>query len=218
MRPLKKVLAIAAICASALLICWYGTLAYSARAVEDTFFMRNAALEDPELLRKLESAPERDDSQRTRFGFFVHRITKGEGMVLGYRYYSGGDPLIIDDEGFNKITIWLPSEAPQGTSTFDLADARRAQVFSSAGGSAWPSLECSGVISSGKMTIQFDGASAVVSIEGALQPLGSSRQFDTCKPQPANLTFKATELSVDRLTPWLGARPAEEDSIAETFR
>src|SRR3546814_19406542 len=73
-----------------------------------------------------------------------------------HRFYSPGGALTIDDEVFEKLTIWFKSSRPEsGAITIDSSVV----VVHTKGGSAWPQSACSGIIESGQIRITPKGRS-----------------------------------------------------------
>jgi hypothetical protein len=192
-------------------------LAYAAIDKEDRFYLVNAEPADPNYLYSLDVDPQKSSLDRERFGFAVHRLKRGRGIVISYRFYSNGSIWAIDDETYRKLTVWIPSGAPQSPMVLDLADRANAVVMFSRGGSAWPRNDCSGYVSSGALRVGHRGGRYVVSVHGELEPRGNSDVFKkNCVPQPVDLEFEASELSFEQLTPWLGI--AGSYPYAETYR
>src|SRR3546814_18515967 len=89
-------------------------------------------------------------------GLFAHRLAPGQGTIVAHRFYSPGGALTIDDEVFEKLTIWFKSSRPEsGAITIDSSVV----VVHTKGGSAWPQSACSGIIESGKIRITPKGRS-----------------------------------------------------------
>jgi len=176
------------------------------RKRRDGFFIENAAFADPGYLKKLDVhakgafAKGVFDPNPTSMGLFAHRLVTGAGTIFGYRSYSPGGLLTIDDETFEKVTIWLGQPLPiRGKIPID--DSVLA-VYTK-GGSAWPDSACSGVITKGSIQVSPRGDAFDVSIAGDLVELGSRRP-QSCVERHLQVSFKAVEISVASLTPWLG--------------
>lgn len=189
------------------------------RSGEDAFFIRDADLLDGRFLHTLEQAPDRDDPLRNRFGFFVHQIVEGHGAVIGFRSFSEGDLATMDDEKYRKLTLWLPGGLPEGSSRYDLRKVNEVVAVWSAGASAWPGNDCSGYISRGELYLSREGSRVHVSLDGWVELGGNSQLFDLCKPIHVEKVFSASELSYEKLTPWLGRRqPSTPYPYAQTYR
>ena len=198
-----------------LLMCACGAI--SACSIhEDAFFIAGAELVDAAYLSRLDRRS-RDDAarDRTQYGVFAHRIHAGRGTVIAYRRYDAGERMTVDDETFEKMTLWLKSSVP-GDATFDLSREDGVVAIYSTGGSAWPQSGCSGYLTVGTVTIAAEGSQLRVSVDARLQPSGNSRIHDYCHPAHVRVNFIAGAIDMAQLTPWLGA--AAEDVYDETYR
>src|SRR3546814_9015660 len=89
-------------------------------------------------------------------GLIAHGLAPGQGTIVAHRFYSPGGALTIDDEVFEKLTIWFKSSRPEsGAITIDSSVV----VVHTKGGSAWPQSACSGIIESGQIRITPKGRS-----------------------------------------------------------
>ena len=191
-------------------------LAYRSIDKEDGFFVRNAALLDPNYLISRETRPRQPSELYESAGVSAHRLKLSPGVVLGYRFYSGGDPLSVDDETYVKITVWLPHELPQTTTEVALGDASRALVIYSRGGSAWPERGCSGFVNSGRLRIAAVGKRYSVSVVGRLEHRAVHLEAPHCTTEPVEVVFEAAEIPFAQLTPWLGREGSHP--YDETYR
>jgi hypothetical protein len=163
----------------------------------DTFYLGNADLADPLYLQKLGTRQEHPD--REPLGLYAHRLTSGSGLVLAYRWYSPGSIVAIDDEVFEKLTVWVPDGDLAMTREFEVPTADVSVVFAR-GGSAWPRAACSGWMKSGSVRLEPKGAEILVQVSGALIVASGK-----CPPE-ISFAFHTRALGgFDRLTPWLGA-------------
>lgn len=193
-------------------------LAYAAVDKEDRFYVLNAEPEEPEYLQKLDQASADDNEAASRFGHAAHRIKPGTGLTLGHRFYTNGSVFSIDDEGFRKITIWLPAGAAQSVTSLDVADRSKVLVLFSEGGSAWPDNTCSGRVSAGSLRIEKHGERYQVALHGDLTPQGNGAVRPArCASQKVDIEFVAAQLQFGQLTPWLG-KAANGHPYAETYR
>jgi hypothetical protein len=208
-------LAVASVTALAV-VALVGLFAYAAIDKEDTFYLADAEPSDANYLFNLDADPEKSSLDRERFGFAVHHVKRGRGVVFGYRFYSNGSVMTIDDELYRKVTVWLPSGAPLIATEFNLADRASAVVMFSAGGSAWPRNDCSGYVSSGALRVEQRSARYAVSVHGQLEPRDNSDVWRHCTQQPVNLEFDAGQITFEQLTPWLGK--AGSHPYDETYR
>ena len=69
-------------------------------------------------------------------GHTSHRIGPGDGLVLAYRKFMPGDAGVIDDEAFEKLTVWLPGAPPTDRTEYDLSSSGGALAVYSLGSSA----------------------------------------------------------------------------------
>lgn len=189
----------------ALVVCAVaGYAAYEAADKEDSFYVVGAQPLDASVLdRPLDESVVRQGLEPA-YGFTVHRLKPGQGMVLGYRFYSNGHVMAIDDEIYRKLSVWLPAVPSSWPATFDLADSGKAAVFYSRGGSAWPDNDCSARLSSGTVRVERRGDDYAVAVHGQLVP--SVNSAARCKPESVDREFVAHALRLEQLTPWLGAK------------
>ena len=184
---------------------------------EDQFYLVDAEPQDPAYLFALEGDSEKP-SDPGRFGFAVHRLQGGRGVVFGYRFYSKGSVLARDDETYRKVTVWLPSGLPRSPEEFDLADRTRVVAMFSRGSSAWPRSDCSGYVSPGTVRVEPRGEGYRISVDGRLEPRGTRGGGQSCRQQPVKLEWEAREVSFGDLTPWLGAAGPGAHPYSETHR
>jgi hypothetical protein len=193
-----------------------GLFLYQSIDREDTFVLKHASLADAEYLNRLAAMNEQIRHQGTRDGFAAasHRLGRGDGTILAYRYYSHGKVTTIDDEVYRKITIWLRDAPESNESAIDLNDRGRAVLVLSHGGSAWPQSSCSGYATSGTVRVTREGARYRIAIVADVKM--QSRPWDRCRPEHLDESFEAAQISFEDLTPWLGLQG--EHAYAETYR
>ena len=185
----------------------------------DTFYVLNASFDDPEYLYELDGRLTEEnafDVLNKTPSVYAHRLKPGEGAVFAYRWYTDGDFLTHDDEGFEKITVWLPEIPSESVSRLDLSDRNSVLAVYTKGGSAWPSSACSGYLNAGHLTVRKSDNRFVVTLAGTLSPMALPIFRELCKPRYVAKYFEATELKFDELTTWLG-KPGEHP-YAETYR
>lgn len=178
----------------------------------DAFFIRDASFADSGYLHRLDAL--RIDElavDPAPMGLFAHRLAGGAGTVFALRIYSPGSRFTADDESFEKLTIWLQRPLPAAG---DIADDDTALVVHTQGGSAWPDRACSGVLRGGVLKVRPVGNDLDVSISGDLIPAGNLHP-QRCAPRRLEAFFRAKELSLDSMTPWLGA--AGSHPYAESY-
>jgi hypothetical protein len=190
------------------------TTASDAWPSEDGFFIDGAALADPDYLARIEAQPADDRaSDSSAMGLFAHRVSGGQGTILGYRAYSPGGLMTVDDESFEKVTIWFKQgRLPLGTTP--LRD-ETVVVIHTFGGSAWPRMACSAVVVNGAIDIARSRDGFDVTLRGDLGKRGN-RHPDWCERERIDLSFRASEIALTSLTPWLGS--AGDHPYDESYR
>lgn len=178
----------------------------------DTFSLADAEPVSPTLLDELAAEPHESRFTREPSVYGVHRLKPGRGLVLGYRAFSPGNAWIIDDESYDKLTIWLPQGISTASKAFDLAKDPVVVTLSS-GSSAWSQHGCSGYVDSGRLHVEQKSGGYAVLLRGEFKPKASPEH---CKPWPIEREFSAWPIAFEALTPWLGG-PATADGM-ETYR
>jgi hypothetical protein len=185
----------------------------------DTFYILNASLRNPEYLYELENRLAKEDAYRVLDetpSVYAHRLKRGGGTILAYRWFSRGGSYVMDDERFEKITIWLPELPSERVSTFDISDRTSVIVVYTKGASAWPDIACSGYLNAGQLIVRRKGKRLVVTVEGTLQPLAVLAFANPCNSRTIENEFHATEIDHHELTTWLG-KPGSHPYY-ETYR
>src|SRR3546814_17563889 len=119
------------------------------QARNDGFLVHDAALADPDYLSGLDARPENEAvSDRSSMGLFAHRLAPGQGTIVAHSFYSPGGALTIDDEVFEKLTIWIKSSRPESE---DITIESSVVVVPAKGGAAWPRSACYGIIKRGQI-------------------------------------------------------------------
>lgn len=178
----------------------------------DGFFIQNATFADPAYLNKLDALPEEEAILNSAsMGLFAHRLTTGTGTIFAYRFYSPGGLLTVDDETFEKVTIWFKQPLPVA-GVIPISDT--VLVVHTKGGSAWPRSACSGVIKSGFIKVSTSEDAFDVSVSGDLLQAGN-RHPQWCSQRHLKVSFSASEISLTSLTPWLGR--AGDHPYAESY-
>jgi len=180
------------------------------KARNDGFFVHNAVLADPDYLSELGVRPENAAAlDRSEMGLFAHRLSSGQGTVVAHRFYSPGGALTVDDEVFEKLTIWFKNSGPDPGA---IAIDDSVVVVHTKGGSAWPHAACSGTIERGQINITQKGSALQVVVTGNIVHSGD-RHPARCTQDNINVSFTASERPLSSLTPWLGTagdHPYEE--------
>jgi hypothetical protein len=197
-----------------------GILIYESIDKIDTFSLRNAELINPTFLYELDSifkTHKHENSYKERIerqSVYIHRIKEGTGLILAYRFYSNGKVSVMDDEFFEKLTIWISDSELKSTSQLILSDRSKVLAVYTQGGSAWPEMVCSGYINSEDIKVDFGGGGYKVALMGKLSPTGN--RGNSCNPKIINKTFFAKNIEFKNLTTWLG-KPGNHP-YQETYR
>jgi hypothetical protein len=64
--------------------------AYASIDQEDTFYLLDAEPSDPNYLDTINEEGHDGSRGPERFGFAIHHIKAGTGVIFGYRFYSNG--------------------------------------------------------------------------------------------------------------------------------
>lgn len=153
-RIVKRVAVALGIGTAVLVLLVAGLIAYSAADKQDTFAVRDAEFADVEWLRRLAAQTEAESRNGGNFGVYAHRLKRGSGTVLGFRAYSPGKLMTIDDETYRKVTVWIASGVPADGIEERFGDDSRVRLVVSEGGSAWPRRDCSRVAIGGTLRVQ----------------------------------------------------------------
>ena len=193
-------------------------MAYLSIDKEDSFVLRNAEFQDAGYLRRLDPTKRKkvlrlEDEQ---FPVYAHRLKRGSGTIFAWRFYSSGEVLTADDEGYRKVTLWIAGPPPSSPTTISLGDESKAVLISSDGGSAWPNVECCGYGTSGTVTITPAGKRYTVVIKAQFTPVGTRNR--QCASETLDRTFTAKEIAFESLTPWLGTAGRPGHPYDETYR
>ena len=143
-----------------------------------------------------------------------HRIISGNGTVIAYRTWSPGSLLAIDDEHFEKITIFLPDALPTAAVEYHIGDASGVVLAYTVGSSAWPALACFGSARSVNLRLTpswFGRMHVDVQFVADLQNV----MHWACPSGSVHKEFTVSHGAVSSLTPWLGR--AATHVYAETY-
>jgi hypothetical protein len=188
---------------------------WMSRPEYDAFRLESAGFADPEFLRD-ESAPDGASGQSERFAVGAHRLARGTGTIYAWRRFSDEGPQVIDEEVYEKLTIWTRRPVPTGPLRIGLDDPRQVLVVYGSGGSAWPNAGCVGFVRQGSLRLVPAGAGHVVLVQGTLEPVPWGSRLEPCRARPFRQRFRAAPMRFEDLTPWLGrAAPHPYD---ETYR
>jgi hypothetical protein len=133
-----------------------------------------------------------------------HRITSGSGTVIAYRTWSPGSIFAIDDEHFEKLTLFLPDTPPTTAVEYQLGEPSRIVLEYTVGGSAWPKHACFGSARSGTLHLH-PGWLRRLHVDVQFEPqLRSVIGLRPCPSEVVHRSFTAVHASTSNLTPWLG--------------
>lgn len=232
-----KILKIVGILLAVIALGLAGLFVYASIDKTDKFYLTDAELLNPNYLYELEDKlrdkepkyeilPDNTyelEDKLTKYkvlhdnpSVYIHRIKQGKGVVLAYRWYSNGDIFAIDDEKFEKITIWLSNAVLQNNMKVTFGDTSRIIGVYTKGSSAWPQAACSGYITSGELIINRSVSGYRVNISGQLLPTPSSISGKWCSPQKIDKEFIAKKIEHVNITTWLG-KPGKHP-YDETYR
>jgi len=145
---------------------------------------------------------------------FAHRISAGHGTVFGFRWFSNGNVIAIDDEGYEKLSLWFKQGVSEGKSHFDLSNGEVVAVYTK-GGSAWPRSACFGSITNGAVDVERRDDVIYVDISGGFIP-SIRADSEWCKSFPLRIEYRAERLELSEITPWLGRQ--SDHVYDETYR
>jgi hypothetical protein len=222
LRVLKKTLRIFAGFVCLAILCFVALMVYRSVPRTDTFYVINADFAEPAFFAKLQAELQHSDQERAFLArhelptVFAHRIVAGTNTVIAYRWFTPGSPLVIDDEGFEKITVSLPSVTPQGLFEGKIVPNGPVVAIVTRGGSAWPQRACSWRVEDGTVSIEVKGSSYDVHVTGRLkaEPPSMSKASN-CTQEILDKRFEAKRLSLSEVTPWLGKQG--DHPYAETY-
>lgn len=193
-----------------------GLFAYAAIDKQDTFVLQSSEFDKPGYFHEIAALTrkERRSRQPEEVPVYAHRLKRGSGTIFAFRFYSSGEVMTIDDEGYRKISVWIAGGLPKSAIDLPLADASKCLLVSSRGGSAWPEIECSGYGTAGTVRVEPRGRNFKVTIHGEITPVVNLNA--RCQTEKMDLTFQAKEIAFEDLTPWLGI--AGRHPYDETYR
>ena len=190
-----------------------GALLSASCVTSDRFLAEDAGPPDPRSHEEMRKRLVESQTLGSSYEFAVtgHRITRGAGTVVATRSYRRGIPLLTDQGGFEKLTVFLPGEVAS-SSRVRIGDRDGVIAFYSKGSSAFPgSSGCIGYAKAG--TLEVDGAST----NGAVH-VTMDLDFDLYSPQGwagdcgemrLHTEGAFPRRAVSSLTPWEGGGGAE---------
>ena len=145
--------------------------------------------------------------------YFGHRLQRGNGIILAYRWFRPGPRHVTDMEEFEKVTVWMPS---LNEGEFSLGTESKVQVYYSEGSAVW-GLGCSTVVNSGKLTIQRVSENKL-SVKIAVKGQGSCKWVGGRGSKAIEFTESGVyqKIEFSSLSPWLGI--AGTSPMAESYR
>ena len=179
---------------------------------EQSFYVTRASLQEDarhqQLSKMFVSKQTHLKYEDKEFVVTGHRIATGTGTVLAFRGFAPGPPFLVDQAGFQKITIYLPSVALKEGSEVHISDSGGAMAFYSTSSSNFPgSGGCFGYASTGSIaviSVSDPEITAKVDLLFRLSgPLGTA--LSDCDDKRIQATYTARKLQVQELTPWQGA-------------
>ena len=220
MHIIKKILKIIGALIVLVALCIGALVVYASIDKTDTFYLREAELANPSYLYEMEDRLKKEQDYYRLLNdnpsVYIHRIKKGTGLILAFRWYSNGKLWIIDDEGFEKLTIWLAMNAITKETSWRFEDSDKLIGVYTKGGSAWPRNACSGYLRTGTVTIKPIGKVYKVQVNAQLEPQGVRTLGDWGKAQNIKMEFSTKEIEHKNLTHWLGK--ASDHPYKETYR
>lgn len=170
-----------------------------------TLYIENAALTDPTMYdAELKNVSEKGKASDKDFlPVVAHRICNGTGTAIAYRKWSPGSWFIIDDEGYEKITIYIPHILEKEGNIILGTNTGTISIIAS-GGSAWPKTGLIGVAQKGSIKYKRTSSHEIeVEIDLVVNlyniswnELGPSRHFHE------QVTLKKKD--IHSITPWEG--------------
>lgn len=201
-------------------VAFVGSLMLLTSQTTDAFYVEGATLVEPALYYYSRPAGPPDDvrspewQEWKRFSVRGHRIMDGAGTVLAYRWYSPDSRSIIDDEDFEKLSIFLPGNLTGQAGTISLADSAVAVAAYTRGGSAWPTAACYGYPEAGTLRYRR-WPFGRVRVEVTATIVATSGRSNCARPFRKVLILRRRELA--SLSAWLGGCAADH-VYAETYR
>lgn len=177
----------------------------------DTFLIKGATFQYKNFQNLRETFDNcKDICSGPLFQVQLHRLALGSGVIFAIREYNAGT-IAIDDEGFKKITIWIP-ELKLGTYKFN---ENYIKGYFTAGGSAWPDNSCGSEIKEGALNIlKIEGDNTQIQIRAKF--VCRSKNGRSEKEISLDNKYDLTELGFNDISPWIGKN---SDSIyEETYR
>lgn len=193
-----------------------------AHVKEESFYVTDASLQENARHRELSKT---FVSKRTRLDdqeFVVtgHRITAdGKGTVIGLRSFAPGSAFLVDQAGFQKISVYLPGTSLTKGAEVQIPGQNGAMAYYSSGLSNLPGGGgCFGYATTGSIkVIDVSPSDVTISADllfGLSGPAGAA--LSDCDDKRIRGTYVARHLRVQELTPWQGTmgKNIYEETIA----
>jgi len=182
-------------------IVYFGLRTYMSIDREYNFYLENSELHNPKFYDLIEEQYNTDPQQARRdkglYPVFAHRVVQGTGTIIGYRFFSMGEIDTIDDESYEKLTVWINGKLSLKSDTFTIGN--NTKVISIKGGSAWPRRACAGNIEKGVVTIKKKDFEIEVNVKGRFKPLNII-SMSYCDEKDVNKTFLAKSIEYENLS------------------
>lgn len=161
-------------------------------------------VEHASLVKVDSSAKGREDfTDANALPIAMHRLQKGDGVVIGVREFSGGSMFTVDDESFRKMTIFI-AESTLASGHYSLTDGN-AIAYLSQGGSAKPSGGCFGRAKDGRVVIKkVDNSSVHLALTASFEMSSPLGWPGTCAPKELDIALEVEKREFEQLTAWEG--------------
>lgn len=177
----------------------------------DTFFVNNTQFErtnfsDITPKYKLIESGKYDELKDTTIMFSVqnHRITQGEGDILAWRLFSDRMPLVMDDEQFEKLTIWIRNVS---IGKLSIGDSNQVIAYYTRGGSAWPDAGCGAELKNGIIDISEKADNSItLHLQSNITCTNPNRPNKKAETFKLNENYKFKKFNFSELTPWHGLK------------
>jgi hypothetical protein len=180
----------------------------------DTLYVEGAALEQLSVHDQIRQAVEQGQANRTQRDFFAitgHRIVPDGGTILAFRVFSRPTIPLVDQAGFQKLTIFIPFALTTEPVEITLSKRRDVIAFWSNANSNFPRRSgCYGYAADGSIHLVKRSPTEIVADLSLTFDLVSAGGW---RGECSRLTFKKElvleQKAVQYLTPWEG-RPSSE--------
>ncbi len=173
------------------------------------FYVEHAALENPFLYKNMikELRENKHGNGNANMPVMAHRIVPGEGVVIAYRSWSPGSIFVVDDESYEKMTIYMPGSLPS-EGEIKLEDNPNIITVYVLGGSAWPKHGCYGTATKGVLHFTPESLERMQAEVSFQADLTNAFSGDSCEQIIFNKKFTIHKKLIKDLSPWEG-RPSD---------